>query len=388
MLNADMLLDALGGLRQDYITEAAALLSYGAAPARRSHRKVWRTALLAAALAALLGVTAYAAASIHQRRQQELKADLQIEENHVSDYVQAEGAGTAASSDAPGITLLSVQPSNDGFVRFYADVYPVPEDYVRDSVTGGAAAETGEDWDLRSVNYFTSLDGESWREASIHTRDWDFAEADTVTVTDPDTGNTWRRPTAKAIQAKQREQGYDAETQTLTLECLFSREELPAGAAEAQVHLICAEYLASIDEQGIETDNDAGVLIDFGTVNVPLAETAVRTVLFSEPREFTVEGEFGPVTGRLMGAELNADGVTWLYEMEGVYSGEDILEITDDFERDAVLELSDGSEKPVSVSVRSELGPVLKNYCGVSGTVDIGAVTGVTAGGVHFDLKD
>ena len=385
MLNAEMLLDALGGIRQDYITEAAGLLGYGQPRQRRSHKKVWRTALIAAAIAALLGVTAYAAASIHQRRQQELKADLQIAENHVTDYVQPEA--TQGEAGQPGITLLSVLPSYDEFVRFYVNVYPVPEDYVHDGVTGGAAVETGENWDLRSVNYFTSLDDEAWREAFIHTRDWDFAEADKVTVTD-ENSNSWRQPTAAAIQKKQLEQGYDPETQTLILECIFNRKDLPANAAEAHVHIICAEYLANIDAQGIETENDVGPLIDFGTVTVPLAESAVRTVYFTEPREFSVDGQFGLVTGRFVGAELNADGVVWLYEVDGSYSVEDMIALTDSYEADAVLELADGSEKPVSVSVRSETGPVLRNYCGIPGTVDINAVVAITAGGVRYELKE
>ena len=386
MLNVELLLDAMGGIRQDYITEAAGLLGYGQPRQKKNYKRVWRTALIAAAIAALLGVTAYAAASIHQQRQQELKADLQIQENHVADYVQPEPGQTAAVGE-PGITLLSVQPSYDEFVRFYVDVYPVPEDYVRDGVTGGAAVETGEKWDLRSVNYFTTLDGESWREAFIHTRDWDFAEEDKVTVTD-ENGNSWRQPTAEAIQKKQLEQGYDAETQTLTLECLFNREELSTDAAEARVHIICAEYLANIDAQGIETENDVGPLIDFGTVTVPLAETAVRTVYFTEPREFSVDGQFGPVTGRFVGAELNADGVVWLYEMDTGYSGEDMLELTDSYEADAVLELADGTKKPVGMSVRSETGPVLRNYCGIPGTVDIDAVVAITAGGIRYRLME
>ena len=384
MLNAETLLDAMGGIRQDYITEAAALLAYERPLRHRSRRKLWRTLLIAAAITALLSVTAYAAASIHQRRQQELKEDLKIEENHVSDYVQAEPAQTG--SGGPGITLLSVQPSYDDFIRFYVDVYPVPEDYVRDGITGGAAVETGEDWDLRSVNYFTTLDDKGWQEAFIHTRDWDFEAADKLPVTD-ENGNSWQQPTAAAIQKKQREQGYDAETKTLTLECIFNRGDLPADAAAAEVHIICAEYLANIDEQGIETDNDVGVLIDFGTVSVPLAETAVRTVYFTEPRELRFEGQAGTVTGRLMGAELNADGLVWLYEMDTGYGGEDLLALTDAYEADAVLELADGTTRMVGVSVRSETGPVRRDYCGVSGTVDIDAVTAIRAGGVRYTFR-
>ena len=101
----------------------------------------------------------------------------------------------------------------------------------------------------------------------------------------------------------------------------------------------------------------------------------------------TVDGEFGPVEGKLVGAELSATGLTWLYEIEGVYGSEDLLAVTDEMERDAVLELQDGSRKPVSLSVRSELGPNFRNICGFAGTLDIDAVIGITAGGVHYDFE-
>ncbi|MBR1456498.1 MAG: hypothetical protein IJ594_04985, partial [Oscillospiraceae bacterium] len=375
------LLDAMDGVRQDYITEAAALLGYGAAPKRRVRGRLARTVLLAAAIAALLGVTAYAAASIHQRRQEELKSDLRIEENHVSDYVQVEAV--EAGAGAPGATLLSVQPSYDGFLRFYLDVYPVPEEYARDGLTG----ESGGDWDVRGVHYFTSLDDEGWQEAFVHIRADGYAEEDMITVDDEDTGVSFRQPSPDAILRRQLAEGYDAETRTLTIECVLNRDQLPADAAEARVHVICAEYLANVDETGRETENDAGVLIDFGTVTVPLAETAVRTVTFTQPRAFSFEGVHGTVSGRFTGAELNADGVVWLYEMDTSYDGEDLLKLTDAFEADAVLELADGSTKAVSLSVRSEFGPVLRDYCGLAGTVDVEAVVGVTAGGVHYELR-
>lgn len=60
MLNTDMLLEAMSGIREEYITEAQSVLGYGEARPVKSHKKLWRTVLLAAVLAALLIVTAYA----------------------------------------------------------------------------------------------------------------------------------------------------------------------------------------------------------------------------------------------------------------------------------------------------------------------------------------
>ena len=46
-------------------------------------KTLFRTILIAAAIMALMGITAYAVSSIHAARQQALRADLQIEENRV-----------------------------------------------------------------------------------------------------------------------------------------------------------------------------------------------------------------------------------------------------------------------------------------------------------------
>ena len=205
-------------------------------------------------------------------------------------------------------------------------------------------------------------------------------------MNDPETGVSYRYPHSEARKDKYREQGYDPETKTLTLECSLNRDDVPAGET-ARLHIISVEYRAKIDAEGIEINNDAQPLRDFGYVEVPLPQKRLRTVRFTEPRSFTVDGEFGPVEGKLVGAELSATGLTWLYEIEGVYGSEDLLAVTDEMERDAVLELQDGSRKPVSLSVRSELGPNFRNICGFAGTLDIDAVIGITAGGVHYDFE-
>ena len=46
-------------------------------------KRMIRTILIAAVISALMGITAYALSTIHTARQQELRANLQIEENNV-----------------------------------------------------------------------------------------------------------------------------------------------------------------------------------------------------------------------------------------------------------------------------------------------------------------
>lgn len=354
----------------------------------RGSRKVVRTLLIAAAAAVLMGATAYAVdLSIHARRQAQLREGLKIEENRVDDYVENAIPVQSPSSEEtePHATLLSVLADNDGFRRVYVDVSPVPPEEVRD----GFITDTLDDgdWELHSIEYLSSLDGSSWQEAFIYTGDWDYTEDELVTVTDADYGTSWRTPTDEAMRQRFLTRGYDPETQTLTLECTYNVSDVPEGES-AQLHIISTSYQAEIDASGRETKNDAEILRDFGYVEVPPVDMAVRTVFFAEPRPLTLEGKFGPITGEFIGAELNSTGVAWLYRIQGTYSASELLELTDEYEADAVLELRDGGRKTLSLSVRTEVGPLLRDYCGLAGTVDISEVVGITAGGVHYDLKE
>ena len=349
-------------------------------------RRHWvRTLLLAAAFAVLMSATAYALGSIHQQRQSELREQLKIEENHVSGYVEAElpAEATEAITEEPVATLLSVLPDYDNFLRVYVNVSPVKPEEVRDGML--MERDTESEWDLWGIEYLSGVNEEHWQDAFIHSRDKNYTENELETVTDPEFGSSWKQPTAEARQNKW-EQGYDPETLTLTLECTLNRSDVPEGET-ARLHIISVEYRAKIDAEGREMENDAQLLRDFGYVDVPLPETRVRTITFTEPRSFTVDGEFGPIEGKLIGAQLSATGVNWLYEIEGVYSPEDLMVITDELESGAVLELRDGSTKSVSLSVRSEVGPLYRSICGFAGTLDIDEVISVTAGGVHYDLE-
>ena len=90
---------------------------------RRAVRKRVLTLALAAALILALGISAYAAWSIHESRQQELREDLQIEENRADSYVEY------ALPDASGDGLVLLSALNDGIdQRAYVDISPVTEE--------------------------------------------------------------------------------------------------------------------------------------------------------------------------------------------------------------------------------------------------------------------
>ena len=83
---------ALNGLDERFITEAASYSPGGIQerPERIIAMKKKRliSAALAAALVLALGITAYAAWSVHNARQQEIKDDLKIEENRVTAFTE------------------------------------------------------------------------------------------------------------------------------------------------------------------------------------------------------------------------------------------------------------------------------------------------------------
>ena len=108
----------LNSLDDDYISEAEVFCpeSIQENPERIVHmKKRIITFALAAALMLALGITAYAIWSIHSARQQELKADLKIEESNVSSYTEY------------GLVLLS--SVNDGQEQHvYVNISPVTKE--------------------------------------------------------------------------------------------------------------------------------------------------------------------------------------------------------------------------------------------------------------------
>ncbi len=93
---------ALGGLDDRFVSEAAVYapgtMREGPERIVRMKKKRFLSIVLAAALILALGITAYAAWSIHTARQEEIKTDLKIEENNVSSYTEYPVPGTAGSA--------------------------------------------------------------------------------------------------------------------------------------------------------------------------------------------------------------------------------------------------------------------------------------------------
>ena len=138
---------------------------------------------LAAALLLALSVAAYAAWSVHEAKQQELKADLKIEENQVSSYHEY----AVPDEQASGLVLLSAV--NDGDVqRVYVNISPVSEENA-----GAFPKETSFSW---------SIDG-----------------TDIGGFAGPGLPAGLSLSGEKEIREAVLQYAYDRETQTMTLEC-------------------------------------------------------------------------------------------------------------------------------------------------------------------------
>jgi hypothetical protein len=129
-----------------------------------------------------LGITAYAIWSIHAARQQELKADLKIEENNVNSYTEYD----IPDDQEGGLVLLS--SVNDGDIqRVYVNISPVAEE-----VAAAFPKETSFSWSIDGTEIGGFAAPELPADLSV-------------------SGDEIREAVLRYA--------YDKETQTMTLEC-------------------------------------------------------------------------------------------------------------------------------------------------------------------------
>lgn len=147
---------ALSMLDEKYVLEALELTEPGSeAPkvsdmktSRHSTKNLRRTLLIAAVISVFFAVTAFAIGyGIDRQRQQELREQLQIDENQVEEYTEyplPEETGEAAPSDGElTVTLLS----SIGGVEYdsiYINVSPFEKEWIRGQLPVGASFDGGE----------------------------------------------------------------------------------------------------------------------------------------------------------------------------------------------------------------------------------------------------
>ena len=345
------------------------------APRGRVLRRTGRTLLFAAVIASLLTVTAVAAGlSIHQKRQSQLRRELGIDQNHVSDYVEAP-LPAGSEEPEPGATLLSTV--NDGeFQRVFVNVSPVEPEVIE---------HFGSTWE--------NADGSSWYYEFSFTGDGEhFGIAMPIVLTDG-SGSAAAGTLAQLLAS-----AYDEETGTLTLECDCFNTMFDF---TRPYDLTLSLYKMTRQD----TDTLPEEIRSFGTVTVTPTQAEGRSIRFDQPVPFENPATGG--RGQVIGMELRSMSVELLLEhddMETLYAPCQLegeaqkaffeeqtawLNALNALEQSLVLTYADGRTQSGLAGMRSwyEDG-LVHSYLGLgTGSIDIDAVTSVSIGGVVRTLS-
>ncbi len=340
-------------------------------PARR-----WgRTLLIAAVVVCLmlaLGATAYAVGiSIHRQRQDEIRRQLSINENAVSDYHE-QSVPTDETEVHEGVTLLST--INDGqFQHVYVNVCPVEPE----AVNSFGSTVTNEDGTRGFYEFSFTNDGENFGHA-------------TPFITNFSDGATIQELVASA---------YDEASKTLTLECACWKSQFPFDKP-----FDLTLQLRYISDKPDSHTYDAELIRTFGTVTVDPTDRSVREIRFDEPVPFV--NETTGRTGKVIGLDLSSMNIDLIVEHENMetmyvpsslegkekeeYFNEQLgwLKATDKLAWSLTLTCSDGSTRSGFgiMSMAYTDGHVV-NHCGLGNTtINTGDIVSVSIGGVTFDL--
>ena len=224
---------------------------------------------LAAALILALGITAYAVWSVHAARQQELKADLRIEENNVSSYVEY----SVPDEQVGGLVLLS--SVNDGEdQRVYLNVSPVTEEEAASFPDNVRFA-----WSIEG----TTIGGNAAPQLPVGM---------SLSGTDE-------------IREAVLKNAYDAETQTLTLQCFMDVGFLETAAAELGTESVPLQILMIIGENEPRT---------FGPVSLSMTKEQSRYFDFGHAvyHDTELDREI-----EVVGLELTPFSAIWKVNYEG-----------------------------------------------------------------------
>ena len=348
--------DIIGDIDDRFIAEAA---QYDPQKCSRSPERIgvmskkrMITFALAAALILALGVTAYAIGmGIHRQRQAELRHELQIDENNVTDYVEFAVPEEGAAEG--GLTLLSTMNNGD-YQLLYFNISPVSEEMI--ACLDQENLRDRENRDDRVFWPYLYLDGEYYG----------------ILVN----------------QFARYRDDYDPDTETLTL-----RASLPnlkfrdKDSIEIRVALGYTDNYAQIHESA-----------SYGPALIPLTQQRVINVRFPEPVSFENPETGG--AGQIIGADIYAEGITWLVthdDMESVYpveSQDDLrwlpwARARDKLELEAQLHFADGSIRTNLAADRTEYwnGTVYDVYLFHDGSINIDQVVSITIGGQTYVVR-
>ena len=307
---------ALNNVDDSYLEEAEDLLDNPAATQHTINKRTIQVILIAAALALLLAACALGY-TIHQRRQQELRESLKIEENHVAGYQEFEETSAAAETSAdsqekaPSVQLISTF-RNGEFVDVYFSISPITREEAWDAIG----------WEQKNAIYVIAS----------NSRELDDAYRKIGKGTEK--GLYGRYPILPPIQEDEYlrthetreellEKYYDADTQSLMLKTAFllSSDTIDWNKpVYMNVKIIELASLAMSMDETIEeywARYDPVCVGDYGTVPVTISATESLMADFSG-KSILVKAPSTDKVLNVLGVKIYASEVEWQVTHEDV----------------------------------------------------------------------
>ena len=428
MKNAYKILYAMNGVTDRQIVETKEFLKYGESDKRIDYRKFMRTMLIAAIIACLLTITAFAIGyTLHQRRQAEIREEFKIEENNVSGYVEYSENEQETTNSVPAESIdntphvqLIVSIDNGKYQRIFLSISPVSENVLEGTFRTGNVddqdymiavfasnspdVETAFEYEARGEEI--PFDVEYTYAGAHYTLNEDEEREHQIMYKDPDTNITFPMLAPEYRWQKIHDEAYGSETQSLMIECTIYKGNIDwTKTVYAAVRLldlnsikIPLELIFNSDRETVEEWNRTHLpvyLDDYGVAELNAAEAnSVSFNLSAEQIEFknpTNEGTLKvlsvvvkPTLVEITVSHNDIDEIFNLPEGNDTRFREAFekqiqwANFYDELLNNSELVFSNGTAVPLSPSnsVQYEDGNVTL-YSSFSSTVDISDVTGI-----------
>ena len=273
---SEKVLFALNNVDDSFLEEARKLMDRPAATQHVLNKRTIHVFLIAAVLAALLTACAIGY-SIHQRRQQELRESLKIEENHVAGYQEFEEAPTPeettveSEGKTPSVQLISTFREGQ-FADVYFSISPITREEAWDAIG----------WEHKNAIYVIASNSSQLDDAYREIEKTEKGLYCRFPVLPPIQVDEYLRP--QGTREELLEKYYDADTQSLMLktEFLLNYEAVDWGKpVYMNVKIIELASLATSFDEPIEEYQaryDPVCVRDYGTIPVRISDTEYISV--------------------------------------------------------------------------------------------------------------
>lgn len=379
-----------------------------------------RILLIAAVIAAFMGVSAYAISSIHAARQERLRSELQIEENTVSGYTEYPELAETVTVEKPEPRLQLISSIQQGeHQEIFFSVSPVSEEIAHSYIYGNMEilfAFSASNEPIPEDSWYTTgqIDSPVHKGFSNHVPYVEGHEAEHMITKTSQTG----LPDENGVQGMVSfevvdpawylpilmEHSYDPETESLMLMCAVYRKTVDFSKP---VYL----SVRCLDGTSIMTSFDTPIeeyianfspvyLEDYGTVILEAADTAFVSLALSEPIHLVNPVNNGKLD--ILDIRLSANCVEWDMTYDDIDLVHNLsadqpdfheafekqlqwINFEDEIMNSAYLSFEDGSTLPLTPSASAPYENGMETLrSGLDATIDISKVRSIHVMGTAY----